>query len=547
MLAFLLRHRLQLWLRGTFRSGRGRWQGLVLVGVVAALAYLVFWGSSSLFAELIRSNPSLVEPLLSLMFGGLVLIALLSGFSLMLHELFLRSDLELLLAAPVSMRSLFGLKLIEGMAAVGAFAGLIGITALAGYAQASGAPWGVWLTGLVVLAALLFATTALAMLAILLVTRVVPPGRVRGALAALGAVAGAGIWLSFMLMDEASGSATLGAVLGPMIESWRGAVWSPTTWAADALTSLQAGHWQTFALDIGLLGALTVGLTVLSYVAFARTFYLGHGRVRDVGQRDTPDPASLSASRLSRALRFLPPPMRAVAIKDWRTLRRDLRMLSQLIFPLVITGFVVFSATTNEGTGEATAQLSNEVLYWLFLAPMAMLAWFVVGEISIYAFGWEGQAFAILRAGPLSPARVLLAKGLTSFVPLMALFGAAAIGIGIWQGVSPIQIVLGVAGLAWILAGTLAIVTSTAALMTRFDAEHPQKSVGLFGSLPALAASAVFILASALAVLRLAGVALPFLPGWPAAIVDLILLVVVVGIGLLGRMAARRIEHWQLN
>ncbi|MFB6286455.1 MAG: hypothetical protein ABEK03_07745, partial [Candidatus Bipolaricaulia bacterium] len=92
-----------------------------------------------------------------------------------------------------------------------------------------------------------------------------------------------------------------------------------------------------------------------------------------------------------------------------------------------------------------------------------------------------------------------------------------------------------------------AIVTSTAALMTRFDAEHPRQSVGLFGSLPALAASAVFILASALAVLRLAGVALPFLPGWPTATVGLILLVVVAGIGLLVRMATRRIERWPLE
>lgn len=546
MLAYLLRHRFQLWLRRTFRSG-GRWQGLILFVVVAAVAYLVFQGSSSLFAELIRSSPSLVEPLLSLMFGGLVLIALLSGFSLMLHELFLRSDLELLLAAPVSLRTLFGVKLIEGMAAVGAFAGLLGITALAGYARASGAPLGVALTGLIVLAALLIATTALAMLAILLVTRVVPPGRVRGALAALGALAGAGIWLSFMLVNTASESASLGTALGPMIESWRGAIWSPTTWAADALTSVQAGRWQTFALDIGLLGALTLGLTALSYVTFARTFYLGHGRVRDVGQRDMPDPGSLSASRLSRALRFLPPPMRAVAIKDWRTLRRDLRMLSQLIFPLVITGFVVFSIATNEGMGQATAQLSDQALYWLFLAPLAMLTWFVVGEISIYAFGWEGQAFAILRIGPIRPGRVLLAKGLTSFVPLMTVFGAGAIGIGIWQGVSPVHMMLGVAGLAWVLAGTLAIVTSTAALMTRFDAEHPRQSVGLFGSLPALAASAVFILASALAVLRLAGVALPFLPGWPTATVGLILLVVVAGIGLLVRMATRRIERWPLE
>ncbi len=548
MLAYLLRHRLKLWLRHTFRNRRrGLGQALLLLVVGTVPVYLVYNGSSALFSQLIEADPLLVEPLLSLMFGGLVLLALLSGFSLLLYELFLRSDLELLLAAPVSLRSLFGLKFIEGMVAVGAFAGLIGITALAGYAKAAGSWVGVTLTGVAVLAAILIMTTALAMLAILFVTRVLPPRRVRGALAALGAIVVAGIWLGIQLATQSGDDAPLSATIGPLIESWRGAFWSPTTWAADALTSVQAGRWGTLALDLGLLGALTVGLVALSYSVFARTFYLGHGRVSEVGQRATPASDQLGPSRLGRWLRGLPPPLRAVAIKDWRTLRRDLRMLSQLIFPLVIVGFFTFSSATNDNIGEVTGQLSSSALYWIFLAPLVMMAWFVVGSLSIYAFGWEGQAFALLRIGPLRPAQVLVAKVLTSFIPLMTLFGVVTTAIGVWRGVGPLHIVLGVLAMAWILAGMLSIVTSTAALTTRFDAEHPQKSVGLFGSLPPLAVSAVFILASALVVLRIADVTLPFLPNWSNVLIGLILTGVLVGIGILFRIAARRIDKWQLD
>ena len=547
MLPYLLRHRLKLWLRHSFRTKRGIWQGLFLLGIGGSLVYFTFRGSSALFAEVISADPSLVEPLLSLTFGALVLLALLSGFSLMLYELFLRSDLELLLAAPVSLRSLFGLKFIEGLVAVGAFAGFIGATALAGYAQAAGAFVAVTLTGLLVLAAMLVATTALAMLAILLVTRLMPPARVRGALAALGAVVGAGIWLGLQLATQSADGGSLGVTIGPLMESWRGATWSPTTWAADALTSVQAERWGTLALDLGLLGALTVGLTALSYGAFARTFYVGHGRVGEVGRRETPASDQLGPSRIGHWLRVLSPPMRAVAIKDWRTLRRDLRMLSQLIFPLVIVGFLTFSLATNDGIGEMTGELSPTALYWVLLAPLALMAWFIIGSLSIYAFGWEGQAFALLRIGPLRPAQILVAKALTSFIPLMILFGALTVGIGIWRGVSPVQIVLGLLAMAWVLAGVLSIVTATAAFTTRFDAEHPQKSVGLLGSLPPLAGSAIFVLASALVVLRAAGVTLPFLPDWSNVGVGLILIGALVGMGLLGRIAARRIEGWQLD
>ena len=548
MLTSLLRHRLKLWLRHSFRNKRrGLWQALFLLVVGGALVYFVFIGSSALFGQLMEANPLLVEPLLSLLFGALVLLALLSGFSLMLYELFLRSDLELLLAAPVSLRSLFGVKFIEGMAAVGAFSGLLGITALAGYAQAAGAWVGVTLTGVVVLAAILVMTTALAILAILFVTRVMPPRRVRGALAALGAVVGAGIWLGIQFATQSADNSSLSVTIGPLIESWRGAFWSPTTWAADALTSVQAGRWGTFALDFGLLGALNVGLVALSYGAFARTFYVGHGRVSEVGQRETPASDQLGPSRLSRWLGHLPPSMRAVAIKDWRTLRRDLRMLSQLIFPLVIVGFFTFSLATNDDIGEMTGELSPTALYWILLAPLVMMAWFVIGSLSIYAFGWEGKAFALLRIGPLRPTQVLVAKALTSFIPLLILFGALTVGIGIWWGVSPVQVVLGLLAMAWILAGMLSIVTVTAALTTRFDAEHPQKSVGFLGSLPPLIASAAFVLASTMVVLRVAGVAVPFLPDWSNMVLGLILTGVLVGIGLLGRIAVRRIEGWQLD
>lgn len=548
MLAFLLRHRLRLWRRQYRGGARGIIQALLLLFGGGTMVFFVFRGSSALFSQLLSSSPLLVEPLLSLTFGGFVLLGLLSGFSLMLYELFLRSDLEVLMAAPVTLRTLFGLKFLEGLVAVGAFAGVLGVTALAGYGSAAGAVVPIALIGLVVLGAILAITTALSMLGILLISRVMPPGRVRGALAVFGALFGAGIWLAIQIgTQSADDGASFGVTIGPLIETWRGAIWSPTTWAANALTSISSGHWATFGLDLGLLGALTIGLVALSYAAFARTFYLGHGRVSEVTEREAPTPAQLGTGRLRRWLGFLPPPMRAVAIKDWRTLRRDLRMLSQLIFPLVITGFFTYSLATGDGIGQLTTEMPDAARYWLFVGPIAFLAWFVVGSLSIYAFGWEGPAFALLRIGPLRPGHVLLAKGLTSFIPLMTVFGALAIAVGIWQGASLVQIALALVALAWILSGLLAIVTSAAALSTRFDAEHPQKSVGITGSLPPLLAGGVFILVTAVVVLRFSGVTLPFLPAWSNAVIGLILIGVLGGIGLLVRTAARRIEHWQVD
>lgn len=62
-----------------------------------------------------------------------------------------------------------------------------------------------------------------------------------------------------------------------------------------------------------------------------------------------------------------------------------------------------------------------------------------------------------------------------------------------------------------------------------------------------MAGGAVFVLACVLVAIRVAGVTLPFLPAWSNLLVGLILIGLLIGIGLLIRMAARRIEHWDLG
>ncbi|MGI5837577.1 MAG: putative ABC transporter permease subunit, partial [Chloroflexota bacterium] len=176
MLLVLLRHRLRLWRNQTFRGPRRLGRILALVFTLAAgLAFLglVYRGSLGLFALLAQVDPALARPSLSILFAGVVSMGLFTGIGAVLYQLYLASDLDLLLAAPVSLRALFLLKLVEASFATCVEA-IMGLAALLGYAQAVGMPPSFLPLSLLIVGATILLTAALAMGIVMLAMRIVP-------------------------------------------------------------------------------------------------------------------------------------------------------------------------------------------------------------------------------------------------------------------------------------------------------------------------------------------------------------------------------------
>src|SRR5579875_3083818 len=121
MLALILRYRLLIWWR-SLRMRRGARRN---AGALAAIVALVF----GLLAVQVgyTTTRSADDPTAVLIgvFAVFALFVILFGISVTLTELFVASDIDLLLTAPLRQRTLFALKLIDcarAAAGIGALA-----------------------------------------------------------------------------------------------------------------------------------------------------------------------------------------------------------------------------------------------------------------------------------------------------------------------------------------------------------------------------------------------------------------------------------------
>jgi ABC-2 type transport system permease protein len=492
MYLLLVRLRLRLQWNSLIRGAGGRTLRL-LAGAVLGVCVLgfVFVISYAVTAVMDEYRPDAVPALLSLLFTAVVMSVLFAEAGGIIHQLYLSSDLDLLLAAPLPLRSLFLLKLTEA-SSLGALVGLAGIAALAGYGQALDAPGSFYLIGLIVMAVMILSATAVSMTAIMLMMRVIPAGRMRGIITLLGGAVGALVWLGFQLTTvDRAGDAS--GRLGPAIERWRGgAGWTPMGWAADALSAIQSGDWQTAALNMTLLGGLAAALLSAAFLVFEQTFTTGQGRMQEVGGRRPGERRRGGA--ISPLLRPLPPPMRAVVVKEWRTLPRDTPFLSGLIFPLLMTGFFVFRSGGSVWPSAAEGRDTDAFWSSLLMLPLMMLT--LAGALSLTAFGREGRSYTILHGAPVRTGQLLVSKFVAAFVPVAGAAWLLIVAIGVWRGAGVGQIAGAIAMAAWLAGGTVLSNIAAGALFPKFDADNPHRSVRTAGGWLAFLVSGLFMLTS---------------------------------------------------
>ncbi len=116
MLALLLRQRARLlWnriVKGPRRIRRIIGTGLALIFTIGFVV-LAGLNAGVLVERVARIDPVAATDALPLLLLGVAVITLITSLSSAFHHLFLAGDLELLLVAPVPLRSLFWLKILE--------------------------------------------------------------------------------------------------------------------------------------------------------------------------------------------------------------------------------------------------------------------------------------------------------------------------------------------------------------------------------------------------------------------------------------------------
>ncbi|HZQ35182.1 MAG TPA: putative ABC exporter domain-containing protein [Dehalococcoidia bacterium] len=482
MLWLILRTRLRIWWRA-LRSRRG----LARAGPAASvIIYVVVGGFTALggagIAAATRDQyPGRETDLLLLPFLALVLFVLIGGISVALNELFVASDVELLLSAPIPNAVLFALKLLDS-----AYPSLLStlwiFCSLLGFGLGTGAGALYYPAALLACLLLMAILIGFDMGLVLLLVRVFPARRLREAVLLAGSVLGVGAWLLWYASSRrglfSQGSLEKVSALGGWVR------WTPLGWAASLSADTYRGHWpQATGALIALAGA-TALIMLCAYVLFARAFLSGWSSAREAGVRHRRHRAVRAGSH-SVAL--------SIAIKDWRTTLRDWPYLSTLLPSLAYAvgyPFLLFRVPTGDDVSGRWLSLALLPLVPLLMSPVPALA----------AVSREGSAIDVLRAAPLGPGELLLGKVIAVATPVAALSALAGIAFAALHRAPAGALVVAALGGAWLAAGCSAAGVAIGAFRPRFDqpVSRGRQSPFSAGCLLYLAVTALFILGSVL-------------------------------------------------
>ena len=553
MLALLLRQRARL-LWNRLAKGPRRIRRLVGTGLalVFTVAFVVLAGLNAgvLVDRVARIDPVAAIDALPVLLLGVTVITLVTSLSGAFHHLFLAGDLELLLVAPVPMRGLFWLKILEiwrDSVHVLLFQG----AALFGFGQSLHLPPAYYGLAVLVGLTLTLAATALGAMLTLALARVRLGDSILGLsrivaillflpIGVLGVPAlgfGRNRFSLLLGQDNIQAAATTLRAIGPP------PAWAPTTWAAHVLLGDEAA-W----LSLGLLVAASVGLFAATQLAFEGLFQGGWERVRFAG------PTRRQSTRVSRRLprtRAPAGPIVGLLQKDWRILTRDPRWRTGALVTLIALGL---PATMVIFASDPFARTGHELRFWFSMLPVPYLAYLFGSQQGAATLAYEGRNIVLLRAAPVGMGRVLLAKVLGGLILVTLVTWAATLALALSHAGQPLETGAALLAATWLALGATIAAVAGASLTVDFEGDNPQRRVGCLGTIVTSALSVFFFVANtgllawwvARTALSVPRPLLVFLP-----IVDwglpVFALASVAAIVLAARLGMRRLATWEAS
>ncbi len=501
MLALLFQSKFAIWKNTLFRGSMRRViPRLVWYGLSIYLFVMVVRGTQELFSLVLAFFPAGAGTLLNTFFAGLFTIALFWGIGTNLNQLFLRSDMELLLSLPIARRDIFLLKLAEATWSI-LIGGLLGLAAGIGFGWASGAPWFYYpwlLTAILLVMAML---VSLSMLLIMLIVRVLPAKRARDLSAVLFTLTFGVLWFAWMILTQrAEPIAYFVEHTDSLARLGHSLRWLPTSWLALSLEALCSQQWGAFVFSATAVLAGALLLIGLAYRVYDVTFYRSRAAFHEM-RPTIGHPAVTRRQRLPLLARLYPRPAREIAVKDWAILRRDPRWLSSLIMPLIMGAFYIYWLGFQQ---RASLPLGAE--FWAATLLCPFVAWFFALAVNVPAIGAEGKNIELVRSLPLSAGALMAAKAaatapflLAISVVVTAVLGALLALPAPWFWLALVQ--NSVLSLLFAFAGTAA-----GSIDPQFLADHPRRSVGVTGTylslfLFAFLAAAQLVLSAGLMIL----------------------------------------------
>lgn len=475
---------------------------LVVLGFLGFLFFLSWVLLGFLRSPELSQYVSDVDVLLNsipvLIIGGAFLGILLTSFGVLLQALYLAGDMDFLLSAPISIRAVFITKLLQ---AILPNFGLISIFALP-------VMFGLGISGhynllyyplvIIMLASLALAAAGLSSLLVMFIVRLFPAKRVAEILGFIGALASFICSQSGQLANFDHVTQDQAGQVFSMLSRFNNP-WSPLTWAGRGLIDIGEGRWLS-GVGFSLLAfGMAAVIFVLALNTSERLYYSGWASIRTTAHKKKPVRVSRKRTAgplVALAERRVPAVIRAVMLKDYLVLRRDLRNMSQLVTPLIfgVVYAVMFlrgGGQPSLGRGEAPP-LFNEVLKNIFVygnvGISLFVGWMLLARLGGMGFSQEGRSFWMLKSAPVTASQLVLSKYLVAFIPTLALGWAFLLAISLLQRVNLSIVLFTVPVVALTIAGNAGLNLTFGITGANMDWEDPrQMQRGSSGCLGALA------------------------------------------------------------
>lgn len=427
---FLLRHEMLLTWRAFRASGKGRHvrRAIFYTMMAAFLGFGGYWAAR--FLSEVTPTPDVMT--LGIVGGVIaILFSLMLSQALMLitESLYQRGDLDLLLSSPIPLWRIVIVRMSAIAINVGIFylilvaAVCVWLPFFGGWAWIGFAPAILLLT--------LFATAAALVLARILFA-LIGPKNTRVAAQILGSLIGAAFFIASQIprfSENESRARAMQDVFNAIIPVV-GNPASPISLPARAAFDLNA--------DLAIWAGVAAVSFLLAVWWYASGFARDAAAIAGLGQR---------RKRNTRAARAMRAGVNATLIfKEWRLLRRDPLLLSQILLPLLYFAplFAVFgSRLGEEGFNRISAAGFSSAFVLLVTSFAASLAWLTVSA---------EDAPDLIASAPVSRDSIDNAKAAAAALPSVLLLLPPVIGAGIV--VSPMV------GF-WLLLGGAAAIVST--------------------------------------------------------------------------------------
>ncbi len=502
----LLRLRLVIQVNGFRRAKTGRKIGYLFaaLGILFFLGFILFLSVSLLtllrspdLSRYIGNTTPFLEGIPTMLVSVAALGILFTSFGLLLQALYLAGDMDFLMSAPLPIRAVFISKLVQALLPNFSIMCLFALPILFGLGISGHYHFLYYPFVVMVLALISLTAAALASLMVMVAARFVPARR-------LAEVLGFIVGTFFFIFSQSARFVNFDVNEQQMTSMLKmtgrfNQPWSPLAWTGQGLVALGKSDWAHAA---GLLTATLIATGLVFTVSLwvsERLYYTGWSNLQNNRRRPKGKPAARVGEAAREKVqnpftRLIPPPIRAILVKDLLVYRRDLRNISRLLTPLILGVVYAVNLLRSggqglEGRGEAPAWFMSSVNSLMVFGDVALalfLGWMLVANLAGVSFSQEGKNYWMLKAAPVSSRQLLTAKFLVGYLPSLLLCAVYLMILQILKGATLFSAIVSLLAVGMILAGLTGIYLAFGTRGAKFDWENPSqtnRAVGCLGML----------------------------------------------------------------